>query len=92
MLATKKYVGDIFLHVGDIPIGHKHKNMPEFKTSLQLDSEFQTLKSRVQWIEFMVIFIWTWRIPKLDCPKVIGALDTSRNIHPVDSIIETKYL
>jgi len=29
MLVTKKYVGDIFLHVGDIPIGHQHHNMPE---------------------------------------------------------------
>ena len=36
MLATKKYVGDIFLHVGDIflhvgdiSIGHQHHNMPE---------------------------------------------------------------
>ena len=29
MLVTKKYVGDIFLHVDDIPIGHQHHNMPE---------------------------------------------------------------
>ena len=25
----KKYAGDIFLHVGDIPIGRQHHNMPE---------------------------------------------------------------
>jgi len=29
MLVTKKYVGDIFLHVDDIPIGHKNHYMPE---------------------------------------------------------------
>jgi len=29
MLVTKKYVGDIFLHVGDIPIGHQHHYIPE---------------------------------------------------------------
>ena len=28
--SQKKYVGDIFLYVGDIPIGHQHHNMPEF--------------------------------------------------------------
>ena len=28
-LWQKKYVGDIFLHVGDNPIGHQHHNMPE---------------------------------------------------------------
>ena len=26
---TKKDVGDIFLHVGDMPIGHQHNYMPE---------------------------------------------------------------
>ena len=25
----QKYVGDIFLHIGDIPIGHHH-NTPEY--------------------------------------------------------------
>ena len=25
----KKYIGDIFRYVGDIPIGHQHHNMPE---------------------------------------------------------------
>ena len=29
MLMTKKYVDDIFLHVGDILIGHQHHNTPE---------------------------------------------------------------
>ena len=29
MLMTREYVGDIFLHVGDILIGHQHHNMPE---------------------------------------------------------------
>ena len=29
MLVTKKYVRDIFLHVGDILIGDQHHNMPE---------------------------------------------------------------
>ena len=29
MLMTKKYVGFIFLHVGDLPISHQHHNMPE---------------------------------------------------------------
>ena len=29
MLATKKYVDDIFLHIGDIPISHQHHNMAE---------------------------------------------------------------
>ena len=29
MLVTKKYVGDIFLHVGDISIGHQNHNMRE---------------------------------------------------------------
>ena len=24
------YVGDIFLQVGDIPIGHQYHNMPEY--------------------------------------------------------------
>ena len=26
---AKKYVGDIFLHVGDIPVGHQHHNTPK---------------------------------------------------------------
>jgi len=29
MLMTNKYVVDIFLYVGDIPIDHQHHNMPE---------------------------------------------------------------
>ena len=29
MLVTKKDVGDIFLHVGDMPIGHQHNYMSE---------------------------------------------------------------
>ena len=29
ILRQKKYVGDIFLHVGGIPIGHQHHNMQE---------------------------------------------------------------
>jgi len=29
MFVEKKYVGDIFLLVGDILIGHDHHNMPE---------------------------------------------------------------
>ena len=29
MSMTKKYVGDMFLHVSYIPIGHQHHNMPE---------------------------------------------------------------
>ena len=29
MLVTKKDVGDIFMHVGDMPMGHQHNYMPE---------------------------------------------------------------
>jgi len=42
---TKKDVGDIFLHVGGMTIGHQQNNMPEYDVDFDVDNRFVMLET-----------------------------------------------
>jgi len=45
----KKYVGNIFLHVGDIPIGHQHHNVTKFSNDIPSPNKILEITNR-SWV------------------------------------------
>ena len=43
-LVTKRYVGDIFLHYDDVPIGQQHSNIPE----CDVDDRYVILETKTE--------------------------------------------